>query len=76
MLVLRLLVADGTFELRFHAALESHVSVQRVRSRVGITATLTIVIAITRGYLVAVDFRKQLAVLDFLGSNVTGTNSR
>lgn len=77
MLVLGLLVADGTFELRLHAAFESHVPVERVRSRVGITATWTIVIAITRGYLVAVDFRQRLAaVLDFLDGDVIGANAR
>lgn len=76
MFVLRLFVTDGTFELRLHTALEFHVSVERVRSRVGIAATWTIVITITRGYLVAVDFRQRLDVLHFLDGDVIGANTR
>jgi len=52
------------------------VSVERVRSRVGIAATWTIVITITRGYLVAVDFRQRLDVLHFLDGDVIGANTR
>lgn len=63
-------MADRTFELRFHAAFKSHVSVERVRSSVGIAATRTRVIAITRGYLITVDFSQWLTVLNFLGGSV------
>lgn len=68
--MLRLLVADGTLELRLYAALEFDVSVQRVRPAVGIAATWT---RIPRrgvphrssGPLAAVDFCLRLAVLYF-----------
>lgn len=75
--MLRLFMADRTFELRFHAAFKSHVPVERVWSSVGIAATRTRVIAITRGYLITVDFGQWLTVLDLLGGSViAGTNAR
>lgn len=39
MLVLRLLMTNGTFELGLHSALESNMPVQRVRPRISIAAT-------------------------------------
>jgi len=53
--VLRFLVTDRALELRLYAAFEFYVPVERVRSRIDITATRTGVFAAFHDHLI-VDF--------------------